>query len=63
MSELETVVAASVREELRRVMREMSNASWEIELVKYSTSPPDSPYTDWEPFAVKGDYIYWRRRT
>jgi len=58
----EVDVALIVREEIRRVLEEYKHSSWEIHTVKYSTNPPDSPYTDWEPFAVCGDYTYWRRR-
>lgn len=61
--ELSRIVADAVRQELRNAMNELLNSTWEIDVVKYSTSPPDSPYTDWEPFAVQGDYTYWRRRT
>lgn len=58
----EMTIAKIVREEVRRALDEEKNVSWEIHLVKFSTNPPDSPYTDWEPFAVQGDYTYWRRR-
>lgn len=58
----ETTIAKIVREEVRRALDEEKNVSWEIHCVKFSKNPPDSPYIDWEPFAVQGDYIYWRRR-